>query len=65
VLDWFDRKVVDGIVNLISRGLIGGGKAMRKMQNGMVQSYSSVIVGGVVALIVLLYVLGFVLKVLG
>ncbi len=64
-LDWFDRKVVDGIVNLISRGLIGGGKRLRKMQTGLVQSYSTIVVGGVVALIVLLYVLGFVLKVLG
>jgi NADH-quinone oxidoreductase subunit L len=64
-LDWFDRKVIDGIVNLISRGLVGGGKRLRKMQTGLVQSYSTVVIGGVVALIVLLYVLGFVLKVLG
>jgi hypothetical protein len=35
------------------------------MQTGLVQSYSTVVIGGVVALIVLLYVLGFVLKVLG
>ena len=65
VLDWFDRKVIDGLVNLISRGLVGGGKLMRKMQTGLVQSYSTVVIGGIVALIVLLYVLGFVLKVLG
>ncbi len=64
-LDWFDRKVIDGLVNLISRGLVGGGKLMRKMQTGLVQSYSAVVIGGIVALIVLLYVLGFVLKVLG
>ncbi len=35
------------------------------MQTGLVQSYSTVVIGGVVALIVLLYVLGYVLKVLG
>ena len=63
-LDWFDRKIVDGIVNLISLGLVGGGKRLRKMQTGLVQSYSAVIIGGVVALIVLLYVLGYVLKVI-
>jgi NADH:ubiquinone oxidoreductase subunit 5 (subunit L)/multisubunit Na+/H+ antiporter MnhA subunit len=64
-VDWFDRNVIDGIVNLISRGLIGGGKRIRKMQTGLVQSYSTIVIGGVVALIALLYVLGFVLKVLG
>ncbi len=63
-VDWFDRKVVDGIVNLISRGLVGGGKRIRKMQTGLVQSYSAIIIGGVVALIVLLYVIGFVLGVI-
>ena len=63
-VDWFDRNVIDGIVNLISRGLIGSGKRLRKMQTGLVQSYSAVIIGGVVALIVLLYVLGYVLKVI-
>jgi NADH-quinone oxidoreductase subunit L len=63
-VDWFDRNVVDGIVNLISRGLVGGGKRIRKMQTGLVQSYSAIIIGGVVALIVLLYVIGFVLGVI-
>jgi len=63
-VDWFDRNVIDGIVNLISRDLIGSGKRLRKMQTGLVQSYSAVIIGGVVALIILLYVLGYVLKVI-
>ena len=56
--------MIDGIVNLISRDLIGSGKRLRKMQTGLVQSYSAVIIGGVVALIILLYVLGYVLKVI-
>jgi NADH-quinone oxidoreductase subunit L len=57
-LDVFDRKVIDGIVNAIARGIYGAGKGLRRAQTGFVQTYSALVVAGVAVLIILLYVAG-------
>jgi NADH-quinone oxidoreductase subunit L len=58
VVDWFDRKVVDGIVNGISFTLAVAGNYIRRIQTGHVQSYATVIIAGIAIILVLLYLLG-------
>jgi NADH-quinone oxidoreductase subunit L len=61
-LDAFDRYVIDGIVNGIATVFIKTGKGLRKAQTGFVQTYASVVVGGAVVMMLLMYL---VLTVLG
>jgi NADH-quinone oxidoreductase subunit L len=57
--DWFDRKVIDGIVNGMSEGAVQLSDEGKKIQTGLVQNYAAVIVTGVCALIFLAYLLIF------
>ncbi len=47
-----DRRVVDGTVTGISRGVAGSGELLRRLQTGFVRSYALTMVLGVVALVV-------------
>ena len=44
--DWFDRKVIDGIVNGLGRGGYGSSQRLRKLQSGVFNHYTTLIVGG-------------------
>jgi NADH-quinone oxidoreductase subunit L len=57
VADWFDRNVIDGVVNGISRGTVKASRAGRKLQTGLVQNYATVIVAGICSLLFLIYTL--------
>jgi len=58
VVDWFDLKIIDGIVNGISFTLTRTGDYIRRMQTGRAQSYATVIIAGISVILVLLYLLG-------
>ena len=58
VVDQFDQKGIDGVVNGISNGIVGFGQRFRKVQNGMVQGYATVVVAGIVAILLILYITG-------
>ncbi len=58
LLDKFDRYVIDGIVNAISSFLVRSGGVVRKLQNGFVQSYTTLLIIGVSLIVILLYVVG-------
>lgn len=58
LLDKFDRYIIDGIVNGISAFLIRAGGTVRKLQNGFVQSYATLLLFGVSVVLILLYVVG-------
>ncbi|HLF07431.1 MAG TPA: hypothetical protein VI893_09745, partial [Thermoplasmata archaeon] len=49
---WFDEKIVDGVVNLISRFGLGGARSFRRIQTGHVGDYATYIALGAAALIV-------------
>ncbi|MCQ2069844.1 MAG: NADH-quinone oxidoreductase subunit L [archaeon] len=51
-VDFFDKQVIDGTVNGLSSSVVGGGDLMSKAQDGHVQSYAIIVVGGIVALFV-------------
>lgn len=50
---WFDRHVVDGVVNLVSYTTLRIGRAMRAMQTGVVEDYAVYIVAGLIVLAIL------------
>jgi len=58
LLDKFDRYVIDGIVNGIAAFLTKTGSVVRKLQNGYVQSYATLLLIGVSVIVILLYVVG-------
>ncbi len=57
VVAWFDRHVVDGLMNLIGWLFGRAGDSLRKTSNGQAQSYTAAMVGGiaVVAALFILY----------
>jgi len=58
VADIFDRYIIDGMVNGISRASKRAGSIMRLAQTGLVQNYVMVIMGGAVLLLVFLIFMG-------
>jgi NADH-quinone oxidoreductase subunit L len=58
LVDWFDRKVVDGIVNVFATIAVKGGNVMRRGQTGFVQTYAVMIVLGVSLIVILLFFFG-------
>jgi len=58
VVDFFDRKGIDGMVNGITNVIVGLGQRLRKVQSGNVQSYATAIVAGITALLIILYLTG-------
>jgi NADH-quinone oxidoreductase subunit L len=57
VLDLFDRRIVDGVVNGIGLGLVGFGKRLRTIETGSVRNYVAAMILGIVLIILLLEVL--------
>jgi NADH-quinone oxidoreductase subunit L len=55
---WFDRHVVDGVVNLVGGASQAGGALLRKTLTGKVQGYALIILCGMAAALVLLLTLG-------
>ena len=53
-LAWFDRHVVDGLMNLIARITHTTSVGIRGLQSGHIQQYSIVFLGGIVGLIIIL-----------
>jgi len=58
LVDWFDQKVIDGIVNGISFVAVRSGQGLRKVQTGMVQTYATVVVAALSVILLLLYLIG-------
>ncbi|MBM3493236.1 MAG: NADH-quinone oxidoreductase subunit L [Armatimonadetes bacterium] len=54
VVAWFDRHVVDGGVRGGAQVVAGIGAVMRRSSSGQTQTYAAAVIGGTVALIVLL-----------
>lgn len=48
---WFDRKVVDGTMNLIGNSTVSGSEKIKKIQSGRVQDYAFAFIAGVVVLV--------------
>ena len=63
--DLFDRKVIDGAVNSISLETVRSSLALRTRQTGQVQNYTWVVVLGIVAILVLAVLFGFLPRILG
>jgi NADH-quinone oxidoreductase subunit L len=53
--DWFDRNIIDGLVNAIAWVSTNGGRALRKLQTGVVNHYAALVVFGMVLLIVITF----------
>lgn len=49
-VDYFDRNIIDGSVNGLANAVIGGGESVAKGQDGHVNSYAAVVIGGIIAL---------------
>jgi NADH-quinone oxidoreductase subunit L len=54
---FIDRWFVDGLVNLVGDAVLRGGRDLRKLQTGRVQSYVFGLVAGALVLVVFAYVL--------
>ena len=63
--DRFDRNVIDGLVNGISLETVRSSVFLRTKQTGQVQSYTWVIVVGIIAILLLALFLGFLPRALG
>ncbi|HEX7376162.1 MAG TPA: hypothetical protein VF278_03570, partial [Pirellulales bacterium] len=48
---WFDRWVVDGLVNLVGKVPVAVGSLMRSLQNGLVQFYALAMMLGMLVLV--------------
>ncbi|MFP4169766.1 MAG: NADH-quinone oxidoreductase subunit L [Methanomassiliicoccales archaeon] len=57
-VNFFDQRVIDGVVNGASYGIVEFGQRFRKSQTGMVQSYATVMIVGLTAILVILYLTG-------
>ncbi len=58
VVDYFDIKGIDGVVNGIADSAVGLGQRIRRTQTGLVQNYATFIVAGITALLIVLYLTG-------
>jgi NADH-quinone oxidoreductase subunit L len=57
-LHLFDTYVVDGIVNGIAGGTIGGGRVIRRAQTGRLQAYGLIMFVGILVIVGCLYLFG-------
>jgi NADH-quinone oxidoreductase subunit L len=48
---WFDKKVVDGTMNLIGNSTVDASKKIKGLQSGKVQDYAFAFVSGVVIIV--------------
>ena len=54
---WFDRHVVDGLMNLVARVTNGAAYVIRDMQSGSVQRYCIWMLGGALGLVILVFII--------
>ena len=55
---WFDKKVVDGTMNLIGNSTVAGSEAIKGTQSGRIQDYAFAFIGGVIVIVIIvLYML--------
>jgi NADH-quinone oxidoreductase subunit L len=47
-MSWFDRNVVDGVVNGVGKGTTVAGDWLRGLQTGRIPSYALAVAGGLV-----------------
>lgn len=57
VIDFFDRKVIDGVVNFFAWLAVQGSQGLRRIQTGVVQTYVAVVIAAVSVLLVILYLI--------
>jgi NADH:ubiquinone oxidoreductase subunit 5 (subunit L)/multisubunit Na+/H+ antiporter MnhA subunit len=55
---WFDRNIVDGIVNLVGSASRTGGALVRRTLTGKIQGYAFIILCGLFLALVVLFSLG-------
>jgi len=53
--DWFDRNIIDGVVNAIAWVSTNAGRALRKTQSGIVNHYATMMVLGMVLLVMITF----------
>ena len=58
-LVYFDNRGVDGVVTGTAAGLGGGSARIRRMQTGFVRSYALSMMGGAVAIVIVLLAVRF------
>ncbi len=51
---WFDRAVVDGVMNGLATGAQGAGSVLRRLQNGQLQVYALVMLAGLTLILILI-----------
>ncbi len=51
--DWCDRNIIDGIVNGMARGFSLSSQRLRRLQTGLVNHYTTLIVGGLFLMLLL------------
>jgi NADH-quinone oxidoreductase subunit L len=51
-----DQSAIDGTVRAVAASALGSAQGLRKLQSGFVRSYAAVILGGVVALLLVIWV---------
>ncbi|MGC2360257.1 MAG: NADH-quinone oxidoreductase subunit L [Thermoplasmata archaeon] len=56
--DFFDRFVIDGVVRGLERMFSFASNRMRSLQTGLVSDYAAYVIGGLLALLVLLLIIG-------
>ena len=56
--DWFDSKIVDGVVNGVADVTTATGRGVRKLQTGQIQTYGLGIALGVLVIVVCFYIFG-------
>jgi len=56
LLDFFDRRVIDGVVNGIAAATLKLGQRVRKIETGRVRNYAAAVVLGVIVILVILVV---------
>ena len=53
LIGFFDRRVVDGIVNRVAEVTWAAGGRIRRIQTGAIQTYLFVVIGGIVLIILI------------
>jgi NADH-quinone oxidoreductase subunit L len=56
--NWFDTRIVDGIVNGVAGGTVEAGKVIRRVETGQLQAYAIAIFVGVLAIVACFLIFG-------
>ncbi|MBA7596239.1 NADH-quinone oxidoreductase subunit L [subsurface metagenome] len=58
LLNWFDTRIVDGVVNGVAGGTIAAGRVIRRLETGQLQVYGIAIFIGVLAIVACFLIFG-------